>query len=712
MKKISFSKLVIVKLLVLSLFLFPCFAAKKNKIDNIKFPALNKFELPEIKKAMTGNGIKLRLIKNEALPLIDLEILIRGGDVYDPATKVGLATITAQLLRIGGTAEMEPEQLDQLLDSKGISIDCNSGNDFTTISLSCLKENFSEAVAILAKILRQPAFNKDKLAEIKTQLGSSVSRRNDDPGNINSREFATLLYGKKSPFAAVLEYEHIDNISMEDIRGVYKTFFAPANMLTGIVGPLEIEEVKAVFEKHFGPWNNTAHIPPYPVFKEPDHDFKLAFAEKSNLNQSYLSIGHIGVKEDIKDFKEKAKIKIFNSIFSAGFTSRLMSRVRVKMGLTYGIYGGIKTGLLYPGTTSFTTFTKSGSTIEAVKAIFDEIDIIKKEKVSEKELKDAKDYYLNSYVFQFSSPAQILSNALAREFYGIDEDFRKNLLDSIKDVTADDVLKIANKYLHSEKMIVSIVGKEEDIPGKLSDIGKVKKIDITIPSPPLKEIIPAATAEMLARGRQLITSLVSTKYRGYKGLRSLEVIADTKMTISGRVLPIGIKNISLFPDKNYNEMSIMGMKIEVVVNGDNGMMKQMGQVKPLPEKDIADSRFSDLYFIFNNQETYKFQYLKETKIDKKIYDVLYLFDAQKNWIKLFINKETRLIEIEETVSKLPGTSGITRKIKSDFRIISGIPFAFKSETFIKDKRVGETIIKKIKVNSPVDTAIFHIDKKK
>lgn len=710
MKKRAVLKLFTAVTIVVCLSLNPVFAAGGKKIEQIKYPELNKFELPEIYKSQTANGIKLRLIKNERLPLIDLYMLVKGGDVYDPPAKVGLASITARLLRIGGTKDIKPDRLDQLLDAKGISISISSGDDFFTVYLSCLRDNLPEAVAIFAKMLLQPAFDKEKLEEIKAQMNSAISRRNDEPNSINRREFNTLIYGKGSPFAAVLEYKHVDNISINDVAACYKRFFAPGNILAGIIGPVEIAEVKEIFAAHFGAWQNSARIPAYPTVKVQEKDFKVAFAEKSNLNQSYFSIGHLGVKEDVADFEEKAKIKMFNSIFSEGFSTRLMTRIRVKMGLTYGIGGGINTEYLYPGKTSFSTFTKSKSTIAAVNAIFDEINTIKKEKVSEKELQEARDYFLNSYVFEFGSPARILLNALEREFYGIAEDFQKNLLESIKKVTANDILETANKYLHPEKMIVFIVGKEEEIPGNLADLGKVKKVDISIPPPPMKEKIPAPTEETLKKGQLLISGLFSGKYSGYKTLKSLEITADTKMTISGRTFAVGVKSVTIFPDKYFNEMSIMGMKIQVIAAGDKGVMRQMGQERPLPRKDIEETRFGDLYHIFNSKGIYKFQYLKEAEIEGKKYDVIYLFDAKKNWVKLFINKETGLIEIEEKVSKLPGMSGIAREIKRDFKTIAGIPFAHKSETFVKDKKVGESVIKEIKVNPKIDETIFKLDK--
>ncbi|MFC2146122.1 M16 family metallopeptidase [Acidobacteriota bacterium] len=721
MKRYSSPLAVLVTILIFTLMLGhggtgSAFAAKKRKVDQLKYPELDTFKLPQIQKATTSNGIKLRLIKNEKLPLMNLSILLKGGDVYDPRAKVGLASITAQLLRIGGTKELSGEELDKFLDTNGITINISSGDDYFRINLNCLKDNFAAGISILSKILQSPAFDKEKLEEIKTKKSSGISRRNDTPNPIVTREFDKLIYGANSPFAPILEYEHLENISIADIARFYKTFFAADNMLVGLVGPMEIDELQKLFETHFGTWNTTAKIPPFPKVKEQTHDFKVAVAGKSNINQSYLSIGHLGIKENME---EKAKIMVFNSIFSQGFASRLVTRVRVKMGLTYGFFGGVITEPLYPGQTYFSTFTKTESTIDAIKAIFDEIHTIRKELVSEKELKEAKDFFLNSHVFNYSTPNRILFRSLSNEFFGRPEDADEKLIEDVKKVTAENVQEIAKKYLTPDKMVVLVVGNEKDIKekaGDLSQLGKIKKIDISIKPPPIKEKIPAATPEMLKKGKEIINSLANTTYKKYKQLKSLESRKDTNMTLGGRPIDIKSKTLILFPDKLYNEASIMGgmMKIESIINGKKGVRKQMGKTTPMTEENIEKQKFGDLYDIFNPIEKgkYKFQYLKEEKINGKTYDVVYIFDSQKNWVKFFINKETRFIEIEEKLSQLPGQQGTARTVKSDFKTIKGIPFAFQSKTYVKDKVVMETTTKQINVNPKIDPSIFKIEEKK
>ncbi len=693
----------------------PARAAQKRKVDQLKFPALNSFQLPGVQKAQTPQGIKLRLIKDDRLPFVNLTILLKGGSVYDPSTKVGLADVTASLLRIGGTKELNAEGLEKLLDSQGITISISSTGDYFQISLNCLKENFDSALAILSKMLQQPAFDQEKLEEIKSQQSSSIARRNDNPSGIMIREIARLIYGVDSPLAAVQEYEHLDNIATDDIMKTYLAFFAPDNMLAGVVGPLDIQELQTLFEKHFGSWKTSAKVPPFPVVKEPTFDFKVAVAEKSDINQTYLALGHLGVKENPQ---EKAKIEIFNSIFATGFDSRLNRRIRVKMGLTYGIFGGIFPQYLYPGQVFFGTFTKTESTLEAVNAIFDEISTIQKNLVSEKELQDAKDYFLNSHVFNYSTPEKILQRSLSNEFYGEDEEADKKFIEDVKKVTAQDVLSAAQTYLHPDKMAILLVGNEEKIKaaGDLAALGKIQKWDISIKPPALKEKIPAATPEMLAKGQEILSSLFKTTYRGYNSLKSLEVVKDSKMTMGDRSIDMGSKTIALYPDKFYVEISVMGgmMKIENIIDGKKGLRKMAGKEKPLPAEEIEKNIFGDLYDIFFPAEKgkYSFQYLKEEKLDGKTYDVIYIFDSRNHWAKFFINRETRLIEMEEKLAELPGQSGIARTVYSDFRIIKGIPFAFKSQSYVKDKVLMEESVKKVDVNPVVDMNLFKIEESK
>jgi hypothetical protein len=191
------------------------------------------------------------------------------------------------------------------------------------------------------------------------------------------------------------------------------------------------------------------------------------------------------------------------------------------------------------------------------------------------------------------------------------------------------------------------------------------------------------------------------------------VVKDSKLTMGNQTIDMGSKTIALYPDKFYSEISIMGgmMKMEYIIDGKKGVLKQAGKETPLPAEEIEKNLFGDLYDIFSPSQKgkYSFQYLEEEKLDGKTYDVIYIFDTRDHWVKFFINRETLLIEMEEKLANLPGQSGTARTVYSDFRTIKGIPFAFKSQVYVKDKIVMEDSVKKIEVNPGVDMNLFKIE---
>ncbi len=681
---------------------------KGRKLEKIKFPPLNEIVKPEVLKAELDNGIKIRLIEDSKFPVVNFTAYLKGGDVYDPSGKTGLSSITAQLLRIGGVAGIKGEEIDKILDMNGVTISFGSSLDYFTINISALKSNFDQALEILAKILISPAFDKSKFEEIKTQLSSSISRRNDDPASIRGKEFVKLIYGQNSPFAVELEYEHLDNITINDAKKVHEMFFRPSNMMIGVTGPYSISELKPLLQKYLGNMKGAPKIPPYPLFKSPSHKFKVYFAEKANQTQSQIVVGHLGYKENIG---EKAKILVFNSIFSQGFNSRLMRRLRVKMGLTYGVGGGISSEYFYPGDVSFTTFTKSESTVTAVNAILDEIKIIRTEKVTEKELSEAKDYFLNSYVFKFSSSGKVLNDHIRKEFYKLDKKKYDDLVNQIKTVTADDVLSVAQKFLDPEKMVTLIVGTRKNITEDLSELGKITDVDISIKPPQIKEKIPGATAASLKKGKDVLFSAFANNYSGYKKIRTAIKESVLNITLGQRSFTLDQSTTVIYPDKVYSETKVMGMLMKRVINGKKGYQTQMGQRKELTKEEIEESEFGGFYDIFHFRSKYNFQYLKEEKINGVVYDVIYITDKEDKWVKFFINKINKRIEIKEKINNIGGQKGLGRTYLSQFKKQNGILFPFKTEVFMKDKKVVDITMKKIIINKVVDNALFKIDTK-
>jgi zinc protease len=453
---------------------------KVRAVDQLKYPELPLFSIPEIQKAELNNGIHLRFLSGKQLPLIHMICLFKGGSLFDPPQKTGLSDLTAELLRIGGTKDLSGQQIDELLDKHGINIDIDADTDYFVVRISCLLDKFDLAINTFSSMLQNPEFDSAKIVEVKRKMAALIARRNDDPNKIPRREFLRLIYGANSPLAAVTEYDHLNAITRQDLLTIRQKFICPDNMLVGISGPVSFAEVKSIFSEHFEGWQEKSRIPEMPVVSFNTPDFKIAFTKQEHLNQSFIIIGHAGVMETIE---QEPVIRVLNSIFSDGLKSRLVNRIRTEMGLTYTLYGGIYSKTFYPGIAYYYTFTKSESTMKAVRAIFEEISQIRRELVTDKELKDAKDYFFNSFVFKYSSPEKIVANELIREFYGRSADYTAIINNKIRLVTKEQVLKAAQNYLQPDKMIIYIVGNKEKLDEQPENFGHVKMIDLSIKPP-------------------------------------------------------------------------------------------------------------------------------------------------------------------------------------------------------------------------------------
>jgi len=177
-------------------------------------------------------------------------------------------------------------------------------------------------------------------------------------------------------------------------------------------------------------------------------------------------------------------VSVFNEAFGGGFSSRLFNEIRTSKGLAYSAGGGVGAGWDHPGMLRLMVGTKSKTTIESIQALDEEIADLAKRPINDEEIKRAKDAILNSFVFRFDSPAKVLQEKMAYEFYGYPLDFLENFQKGIEGVTKEDVARVAAKYIHREQMAVVVVGNVSEFDKPLPSLGTVNKLDITIPAPP------------------------------------------------------------------------------------------------------------------------------------------------------------------------------------------------------------------------------------
>jgi len=449
--------------------------------QQLTFPPLKQVKIPDPVSFTLKNGMRVLLLEDHELPLINGLALIRTGNLFDPPDKRGLSSVMADVLRSGGTSTKTGDQIDEELENIAASVESNMGETSASITFNGLKETASTVLGIFKSVMTDPEFRQDKIDLTIAQSHSGIDRRNDDPQGIAEREISSILYGRDNSYGWNIEHADLARIQRKDLQDFYHRYYFPANIMLAVYGDFSTPEMKDQLEKLFADWNPTQ--PPVPAF--PPVTAKAApgvfLAEKSDVTQTFFSLGLLGGTLRDPDYPAlEAAVHILGS----GFTSRLMSQIRTKMGLAYSIGAGWGASYDHPGTFRIVGSTKSASTAAAIQAARAELVKMRTAEVTDQELKSAKDSVLNGFVFFFDSPAKTLSRVLTYQYFGYPKDFLFEYQKKVAAVTRADVLRVMQQHIDPARLSIVAVGNPKDFGKPLTEIGKVDKIDLSIPPMP------------------------------------------------------------------------------------------------------------------------------------------------------------------------------------------------------------------------------------
>lgn len=437
--------------------------------------------IPEVGKDVTrvplDNGLILYLYEDHRLPVVQLTAMIRCGGIYDTPEKDGLSGLVGTVMRTGGTKTIGGDSLNMLLEYTGGSLETMIGMENGTAGLNVLSKDLDLGLQLFADLLRSPAFPADKLELAKTEIKNRIKRRNDDPGSIVNRYLMTTMYGDH-PYGRTLEWASVKGITVEDMAAYHQRFFAPNNIMIGVSGDFKSTDLVYRLKQLLGDWAKSPEaLPPAPaVAAEPRPGVYLI---PKDINQSNIEIAELGIKRDNPD---RFSINIMNFVLGGGsFTSRLTSHVRSDEGLAYHVSSSFDINSRDLGLFHATCQTKAGSTYKATRIIYDEIERIRREGVTDEELNDAKESVINRMVFNFDNAAKIVRNLMSLEFDGLPLDYYKTYLDNYRKVTGADVKTVAQKYLKPENLSLIVVGKPEMFDKPLDEFGSVRTLELTPP---------------------------------------------------------------------------------------------------------------------------------------------------------------------------------------------------------------------------------------
>ena len=684
----------------------PKASAQAASWQQIPIPPLPNFKPQQPKRIEFSNGMVIFLQEDHELPLIDGMARIRGGSVNEPANKVGLIDIYGEVWRTGGTKSQTGDQLDDFLEVRAAKVETGGGPDSTTISLSCLKGDLDDVFKVFADVLENPEFRADKIDIAKKGEEDSISRRNDEVGEIAQRESAMLAYGRENPYARVPEYATVAAVTRQDLLDWHSKYVHPNNIILGITGDFDSGDMERRLRAAFESW------PKGPA--TPKNDIRYATAKpgyylipKSNVDQSSIRMVALGTTRANPDYYA---LSVFNEAFGGGFSSRLFNDIRTKRGLAYAVGGGVGTNFGHPGILQIFIGTKSQSTIESIQAASEDIEDLGKQPITDEEIQRAKDDILNAFIFRLDSPDKILSERMTYEYYGYPADWLDKYQAEIKKVTTADVNRVAAKYLHRDQLAVLVIGNTNEFDKPLSALGPVKDIDITIPPPPAAKEGSTAPAASNPEGKALAAKVAAAM----GGLPKLQSIKAMRVNIDesdagGQPNPLQVT--IAFPDSMHLEVQTPQGRLTIVTSPGAAFMSMPGMgtrsMPPAQKSEMLSQLHHDLVYIAQHADDPAFTFTAAGSeqigdVDASILDI----GGAVPWVRWYIDPKTGYVLREKYKAMGPSGTFDGETNLADWRSADGLTMPYKHENKQDGKETSSAEFKQIELNPTLDPKLF------
>ncbi len=406
------------------------------------------------------------IVPDRSLPLVNISLHLRTGAYREPVDRPGLAALTARMMRVGGTASMTPEQFDERADFLAAQISSNAGDTSARASLNVLTHSLDEGLDLLFDMLRHPRFDAARLEVEKAKALEAMKQRNDDAGDILDREEGWLLYGPDHFGARQATAAQLAAIQRDDLIEFHRRSWGPEGLVIAVSGDVDPADVLGRLAQRLEGWQagEPAPWPPSTPAYEPTPGL---YRVEKDIPQGKVVVAHRSLQVTDWTDPDLASLMVMNDILGGGgFTSRLVQRIRSDEGLAYGAGSRFGLGAFWPSTFRMGYASKNPTVAYALEILLEEVERIRREPVSDDELRVSKRSFIDTFPRSFESAAQIADTFAQDEMLGRPHQYWYGYRERIEAVTVERVLDVARRHLRPESLAILIVGKWAEIaPG-------------------------------------------------------------------------------------------------------------------------------------------------------------------------------------------------------------------------------------------------------
>jgi predicted Zn-dependent peptidase len=665
-------------------------AAAPPSYKDLKYPPMKPIVTPPMEPATLPNGMRIYLVEDHDAALINGMAVVRTGNLFDPRDRVGVASLTGQVMRTGGTRAHTPEQLTLLLEDMAATLDSSIGESLGTLRFSGLGENADALLGAFKEVLTEPEFRQEKVEQARQQLRDSIVRGNGDTAFVLRREFASAVYGTDTPYGWPLEFAGVDQITRSDLQSFYQRYYFPKNTMLAVWGDFDATQMKAKIEKLFAGW--TAEQPPVPDFPKAAGAAAGTFLVKKNGTTTQFTMGTLGGEMRDRDY---AALEVMTEVLGGGPSSRLGRALKAESATT--ISATWAANFDHPGLFQISGSVPTFQTVKALRAARAEADGMRSAEITDEELNAAKERVLDRLLYSFDTKGKAIERLLIYEYFGYPKDFTQQYQKALQAVTRADVLRAAKERVDPEKFTLVVAGSPISFDEPLEKLGApVKGIELVTTAPK-----PAA-ALVDETNRQRGKDLLARAQAAAGGAEKLAAVKDFTLETSfqfdaaaGGML-VTETDRWMAPSHFRQDSVVPAGKISAYIDGERGWIATPEGTGPLEGTQLKQVQGDQFRAFFPLLLSDRMVGRAVTAPDDRTVEIS---DKSGQVVRLVTDPKTGLPQsaLYDTVTAT-GTVSVTETY-SDYREAGGLKLPFHISIVAGGRNYAEVTVKSFQANT-------------
>jgi predicted Zn-dependent peptidase len=409
--------------------------------------------IPTPRETTLANGLTVVVVEDSRLPLVSYRLAFRVGGAFDPPELPGLTDLLAGLLPEGTESRNSRELADEVARI-GASLSAGANSDYTIVAASALARFNDQIMDLMAEVVLEPSFPENEVELAKQNTKESLRQQRAQPSFLASEMVSRVMFGDH-PYSVVAPTpESIDRCSRDEFVRFHRAKLVPNNAVFIVVGDVRYDEIMNRIESLFSGWQRgedvVANFPEPPVRTR-----RIAYlVDRPGSAQSNIVVASRGIIRTNPDY---FPMLLMHTVLGANASSRLFMNLREDKGYTYGAYSNLDARRT-AGTFRATAEVRTPVTGDSVKEFLYELDRIGKERVSDKEIADAKSYLTGIFPIRLETQEGLTDQLVQIKMLNMPGDYLEHYRDRVQAVTGEEIQRVAQKYVKTDEAALIVVG--------------------------------------------------------------------------------------------------------------------------------------------------------------------------------------------------------------------------------------------------------------